>query len=123
MITEEERARVHNAWRVAANALSIKVEAPYLLKGVDGKEVLCAAYLPDFGDPRGMVVGLLDLVTCKNDKGIKLAAESRGLFFSFINPEVYERYDEQVFKEALADWGFFGSEDQRPDWLPKQNDE
>jgi hypothetical protein len=114
MNTEEERKKVCDAWRVAASALSIRVEVPHLLKTLDGEEVLCVAHLPDFGGPSGMVIGL---TTYNNDKAVISAAKSRGLYWSFINPKVYERYDEEVFKEALADWGFFGKEDHRPGWL------
>ena len=66
-----------------------------------------------------MVVGLFDRFAHKNDKEVKSAAESGGLYYSFINSEVYERHDEEVFKEALADWGYFGSEERRPTWLQK----
>ena len=128
MNTEEERKKVCDAWRVAASALSIRVEVPHLLKTLDGEEVLCVAHLPDFGGPSGMVIGL---TTYNNDKAVISAAKSRGLYWSFINPKVYERYDEEVFmpyvinrwsacarpREALADWGFFGKEDHRPGWL------
>jgi hypothetical protein len=46
--------------RAAATALSIKVEAPYLLKTGDGGEILCAAHLPDFGGRGGMVFDVLE---------------------------------------------------------------
>jgi len=85
----------------------------------DGEEHWCAAHLPDFGGPRGMVVGLIWPPLYKPDAQLESAAKARGLYCSFINPAVYEDYDEDVFKEALNDWGFLGGEDQRPDWLPK----
>jgi hypothetical protein len=119
MDAEEMRKRVCDAWRIAANALSVRIEAPFTLKTKDAEEVLTMAHLPDFGGPRGMIIGLLSRPAYTTDKGVKSAAESLGLYYSLINPEVYERYDEEVFKEALADWGFFGNEDRRPKWLQK----
>src|ERR1700730_8601522 len=105
MITEEGKERVYGAWRIAADALSITVNAPYLLNALDGTQVLFAAYLPDFGSPRGMVIGLLGRPTYMRDKALLSAAKSRGLYNSFINAEIFARYDEEVFKEALTDWG------------------
>lgn len=119
MITEEEKERVYRAWRIAADALSITVEAPYVLNAPNCGKVLFAAYLPDFGTSQGMVIGLLGRPTYMRDKALLSAAKSRGLYSSFISAEIYARYDEEVFKEALTDWGFFGSEERRPNWLPR----
>ena len=119
MDVDEHRKRVVEAWRAAATALSIKVEAPYLLKTGDGGEILCAAHLPDFGGRGGMVFDVLEEFPYENRKEVASAAKSRGLYYSIINPEVYGHHDEEVFIEALADWSFFGADDQRPHWLPK----
>jgi len=118
MITDEQRERVYAAWRIAADALSIRVEVPYLLKTSDGEELLCAAQLPDFGGPKGMVFSLLDHLTHLGGK-VGSAAKSRGLYYSIINPAIYDHYDEEIFIEALTDWGFFGSKDDWPIWLPR----
>jgi hypothetical protein len=119
MNTEQKMKRVCDAWRIAAVALSIKVEAPYVIRTRDGKEVACIAHLVDFGGPNGMIIGLYSRPASETDKELKSAAESKGLFYSFINADFYERYDENEFKEALTDWGFFGDEDRRPNWLRK----
>jgi hypothetical protein len=66
-----------------------------------------------------MVIGLTSRPAYEIDKEVKSAAEAQGLFYTFINADVYEYYNEHVFKEALVDWGFFGSDDHRPDWLRK----
>jgi len=93
-----------------------------MLKGADGIEVSCVAHLPDFGSPNGMVIGFIHHPDYGVDTRLKLAAESQGLFCSFINYKVYGHYNEEVFKEALADWGFFGDETLRPSWMadPKE---
>jgi len=90
------------------------------LKSADGQAVLCSAYLPDFGGPAGMVFGLLEGPDHEVDKRLSSAADAQGLYHSFINAEVYESYDEEVFKEALTDWGFFGDEERRPVWLRRK---
>jgi hypothetical protein len=41
------------------------------------------------------------------------------MFYSFINAQIYEHYNEETFKEALVDWGYFGDETRRPSWLQK----
>jgi hypothetical protein len=119
MNTEEKRIKVCDAWQMAASALSIRIEIPYLLKTADGEQIPYVAHLPDFGGPKGIVIDLYFRGDYELNERLKLAALSQGLFYSFINAEIYERYDEEVFKEALVDWGFFGNEDCRPNWLPK----
>jgi hypothetical protein len=119
MNTKENRKMVSDAWRIAAKALSIDIEAPYLIRTSDGKKVSCIAHLPDFGGPTGMVIGLWSGSAHKTHEPLILAARSLELYCSLINAEIYNSYDEETFKEALTDWGFFGNEDHRPNWLPK----
>ncbi len=119
MNSEAKRKNACDAWRIAATALSIRIEVPYVLKTEEGKKILCVAHLPDFGGPKGIVVDLYFRGEYELDEELKLAAKSQGLFYSFVNAEIYGRYDEETFKEALADWGFFGEETRRPSWLKK----
>src|SRR5260370_32358451 len=102
MKTEDLRNTLSDAWRTAAKSLSLRIEAPYVLEGADGIKVPCVAYLPDFGSPNGMVIGFICRPDHKDDSRLRLAAESRGLFFSFINFKVYEQYNEEIYKEALV---------------------
>jgi hypothetical protein len=117
MEIEEQRTKLANVWHAAAELLSIRIEAPYTLKNIDGNEVPCVAYLPDFGGPNGMVIGHTSSPRHQVDASLKSAAESRHLFYSFINFKVYEIYNEEAFKEALMDWAFFGVETLRPSWM------
>jgi hypothetical protein len=126
MNTEAKRKMVRDAWRVAASALSFRIEAPYLIRATNGKQIPCVAFLPDFGSANGMVIGLicdptytLDICDPILDKELALAADSHETFYTYINPQIYERYDEEIFKEALVDWGYFGDEIRRPNWLQK----
>jgi hypothetical protein len=119
MNVEEKMKMVCEAWSAAVTALSIKIQQPYVIYTANGIEISCLAYLPDFGGPKGMVMFLYSLGSSEIDKARKSAAESQGLFYSFISDEFYKRYDEKEFKEALADWGYFGNEDHRPGWLSR----
>jgi hypothetical protein len=119
MNTEAKMKMVGDAWRIAASALSFRIEAPHLIRATNGKQIPCVAFLPDFGSRNGMVIGLILGPTYKPDKELTLGAESLGMFCSFINAAVYERYNEEKFKEALVDWGYFGDESRRPNWLHK----
>jgi hypothetical protein len=118
MKTEDRQKKLSSAWLAAASALSVRVEAPYVLTSAEGTEVPCIAHLPDFGNAKGMVIGLFFRHNHEDEEAaLKLAAKSRGLFCSFINPEVYENYNEEIYKEALTDWAFFGDEALRPGWM------
>jgi hypothetical protein len=116
---DEKEKRLADIWRTAGSILSVRIEAPYTLQGADGTEAHCVAFLPDFGSPNGAVIGCLGDSSHKSDAKLKRAAESRKIFYSFVNFDVYRGYQEDRFKETLIDWGFFGEEAHRPDWLAK----
>ena len=114
---QDQRQRVCDSWQIAARVLSISVEAPYVIKKNDLIDIPCVAYLPDFGSANGMVIGL---TSDPSNKAIQSAAVSLQLYYSFINPDFYQHYNDEEFQEALVDWGFFGDEERRPDWLEQQ---
>ena len=116
MKKEEQIRKLSEVWLSAGKLLSFRIEAPYLLDGPDGNAALCVGYLPDFGGSNGTVVGVYSSMLGTFPRLIS-AAKSRKLFYSFINFEVYEKYDEEEFKRALNDWGYFGSENLRPSWM------
>ncbi len=39
--------------------------------------------------------------------------------YSLMNVSIYQNYNDEVYKEALIDWGFFGDETLRPSWMQK----
>lgn len=98
------------AWQTAARELSIEVIAPFTFHGEHG-EHQCVAWIPHFY-PKGVLVAPLD----SNNKALKKDAEVAGYACSFINAEVYRRFDRGLFIDTLKDWGFYGPEDQRPVW-------
>jgi hypothetical protein len=119
MSIDEQKEKLSEVWKTAASLLSIRAEAPYLLKSADGTEVKCVAFLPDFGGSHGMAVGCLCSPTFEANKEMAKAAKSVGIFYSYLNFDIYKDYNEKRFKEVLIDWGFFGDENRRPNWLQK----
>lgn len=108
------------AWRVAGVTLGIRVESPYWSDTKVGGRVCCIAHLPDFGSPRGMLIGVVTGPEFETDEAVIRLAEDLGKYYSFINASVYEKYNECIFREALEDWGYWGSLEDRPQWLPNQ---
>ncbi len=104
------------AWRQAGSSLAIRVEAPFTFR-VDACDRRCVAYLPDFGGPNGILLVATVPPVFETDPAFDSAAHDAGYYVSYINIEEYADFSEESFKEALCDWGFFGSEARKPDWL------
>ena len=107
---------IAQSWRTASKRLHIRVSAPHQV--TRGKETLsCAAFLPDFGGPHGMVIGITQPPSFEVDRQLIEFAHSSGVYYTFVNPNLYRKFDETVFMEALRDWGFFGSQERKPPWI------
>ena len=103
------------AWNIAASRLGIIIHTPYILE-CDHYSIECLAYLPHFGSPNGMVIGWINPPRYERDRRLIECARNHLLYCSFIVPHVYSRYEDQKFREALMDWGYYGPKDQRPPW-------
>jgi hypothetical protein len=106
------------AWHTASKLLGIEVVAPFTLR-TEKKSADCIAFLPDFGRPQGMVIGMDTPLASAMENPLTECAKERGMFCSFLNPEMYATYNEEKFKEALIDWGFYGPSGNHPAWLKK----
>ena len=104
------------AWRTAGEILRVSVQAPYVFVDARGREFPCLAFLPEFGGPRGMIVEAIEGPDFNTDTALAVAASEAGVYCSFVNPEQYAVFEEETFKEALRDWGFFGRPTARPLW-------
>jgi hypothetical protein len=106
------------SWHDACHRLGVRIDAPFTL-GSDGSLIDCIAFLPDFGGPKGMVVGAMDLPKIKPNALVLQLAHKDGLYASFINATPYAcaTIKDSLYQEALSDWGFFGPENKRPVWL------
>jgi hypothetical protein len=120
MQNPEWRDLAIGAWRRASNALGIAVIAPFEI-AEPGRTVSCVAFLPQFGSPKGTVVDYTAPPEFDTNKLLASWARQRGIFYTFLNVEKYGNFDRIAFQEALADWGFFGSAEAAPLWLPRES--
>lgn len=91
--------------------LDLRNECPFVASSAGTSGIEFAAYLPQFGGSKGM---LLDVVTepdyVPSDEH-KRAANQLGVPISFVNPtSLFENANE--FIEALRDWGYSGPPEQ-----------
>src|SRR3972149_7536104 len=87
------------AWRAAASDLGVRFVSPFSMT-YRGASYWCAAWLPDFGCPKGAIIAgrhsldeILDV------------ADALGYYASGLSPHYYEKYDRERFVETLNDWG------------------
>jgi hypothetical protein len=92
----------------ASKELGFKVITPFVLDGNNLPHV-AFAYLPDYGSPRGTVVGLISAPTYETDKAVERWAEANNCFYSFLNVEALLAYSQEYFLELLKDWAEYGS--------------
>ena len=111
-----DELRAIKAWRAAAQALGIEVIAPFEFIR-SGRRHTCVALLPHFGGSSGIVLKATGPPLFETDEQFKLDATASGRAWSFINVDLYRRFDREAFVEALQDWGYTGPPDQRPSWL------
>ena len=107
---------IAEAWKTAAKDLAITVVVPFTLE-VDGRSHVCVAWVPDFGGSRGILVVPSRPPDFVTHRVLAADAEREGYGASFVNVEVYGRYDRDEFIDTLREWGFTGAEHRRPAWL------
>ena len=110
-------ASAADSWRKACARLQVRVESPYTL--VIGEELVsCLAFLPDFGGGNGIVVVAMDLPKIGPDEHLESILSKCKITYSFVNVSAFARADvsEDIFKRALEDWGYYGSQDNCPVW-------
>jgi hypothetical protein len=103
--------RLIEAWREAAADLDIRVVAPHELDG--GPEAgTCEVFLPDFGSPRGALV-----VSAKTERRIRSTLRRSGQWVAIASAKEPRRYDRRRFVAELRDFRWFGTAEERPQWL------
>jgi hypothetical protein len=100
------------AWEEAASDLGLEIEAPFYLN-TDAGQIKFALLVKYFGSPKGTLIEELDN---RFEIDFDDITQQYGYYGSFLNPATYERYDRDLFIEALTDWGFFGSPASPPAW-------
>jgi hypothetical protein len=101
-------------WQRTSNDLGIEVVAPFEVTLSDGSQFTFPALVKDFGNRNGMVVAADFAVIRPHAQ--KLLDAGYG-YSSNIghSPESYQRED---MIKILADWGWTGSRERKPSWLP-----
>ena len=108
--------KASKTWLAGAKKLSIRVTAPFAIS-VASERIQCIAFVHDFGGPNGTLVGVMHPHTYETDSRLKEYAKRNGIFYSFVNPSGWTEYNEAAFKDALEDWGYYGSPDKCPAWF------
>lgn len=111
--------RASATWAAFASQWGINAQAPFALR-VGHQSIACIAFLPDFGSPNGMVVAAMDLPEFGPDDRVSAVARSNGWFYTFLNVSAFapeKNVDARVIREALEDWGYYGSPASKPSWL------
>jgi hypothetical protein len=112
----KSKDQIINVWKQAAKVLAITIEAPFSFTS-GGKVFDCIAFLPDFGSENGMVIDGITGPNFDTQEGLQSATSEKGWFISFVNMEEYSVFDEKMFKETLADWGYYGRQSKKPNWI------
>lgn len=106
------------AWQMAAADLSIEFVSPYTFRDAADGEFTCAGLLVNFGGPKGTIIHSQHDFESDEQWALADAAETAlGFYGSGLSPYHYERYERELFVEALNDWGWFGPEGEHPSWF------
>ena len=114
MLSAHQIENVSEAWVKAGTELGFELNAPFAIE-LDGESVVCVAFLPHFGGPKGMIVAVLER-QAPIDQRIVQYSRKQGLFYSFVGLN-YGNYERSRFIEALEDWGYYGQQDKCPAWF------
>ena len=100
------------AFREASSQLRFEFEASFPVTLPDGSVVESIGRLPQFGSARGALL----FAEQNRPSAASLAALKEMGYFASVLFESYGHFDERLFAETLDDWGFFGTEKDRPAW-------
>ena len=97
--------------------LGIAVSGPVEIVLPSGQRFEAPLLVHDFGGPKGMVV------VCDGEIVLRLGDEIVEAGYGISNlgePWKKELYDRQTHIEMLSEWGWWGPESSRPEWLLEQ---
>ena len=100
------------AWKEAAADLGIQFTSPFVVTTSDGRSHEHLGLVHQFGCEIGTLISVL------HESSEHTPRPSVGDYYSSILGPSYTRYERQLFIDTLDDWQFFGSEAERPSWLP-----
>lgn len=100
-------------WSIIADALDLRIVAPFSMHLPSGQRVDADVLLMDFGAPKGMLLVTGDDEVWNHRDAIIRA----GYGFSVLNDPGLTSLELQAVLEMLRDWGWTGSRDAQPAWL------
>lgn len=101
-------------WQKAASDLGLQITAPFCLLLASGHRLEAILLIHQFGAGKGM------LIFTSYDEVSHYVNEivDAGYGFSVLDePREHEAYNKEEYIELLADWGWSGDNQLRPDWL------
>jgi len=92
--------------------LEFEFEPAFVLLISNGTAVATLGLVREFGSRSGTLLFAESSVPSDAEQA---EIRSLGYFISLLFPTYFE-YDEELFKDTLNDWGYFGHESRRPGW-------
>ena len=102
-ITNKQFELARKNWVEASIKLNFKIVTPYFIE-INGRKKEVFAFLPEYGSPNGTIMYLTCATEFETNSEIVNWAKKNKYFYSFINIETLQKYDENYFKEILDDW-------------------
>lgn len=110
MTTDKRFDKLINSWKIAHVELGIDIISPYVMNTKGGK-VEFPILVRRFGRKKGTLITTHAEFT---DNDIPV---DKDYYFSIVNEKEYSEYNKELFIETLEDWGYFGDENDKPDWF------
>jgi hypothetical protein len=115
IVSFKDRRQLGQILGQAGAQLGVRVQYPFIFDDA-GEACEFAALFPDFGGANGTIVDIYD-VEFGASSVHRAAAKRSGKYFSFVNLSAFRGDPIGELKHALQDWGYYGDERIRPDWL------
>lgn len=103
MISKEKVEIARSNWNRASLKLFFKLITPYFAD-IDGDSYEIFAFLPEYGSINGAIICLTSAPLFETDNVIIRWAKRVEVFYSFVNVEDFQIYNEDYFREMLTDW-------------------
>lgn len=104
--------QITSAFVQAADALGFSFEPAFSVALKDGPAIQSLGLVRHFGSALGTL--LFSESLCPSTRESE-ELQGMGYYFSLLF-ESYCQFDEQLFKDTLSDWGFFGNGQEPPNW-------
>jgi hypothetical protein len=104
--------QITSAFIQAADGLGFSFEPAFSVTLKDGSAIQSLGLVRHFGSKLGTLI--FSESQCPSTSQCE-ELHGMGYFYSGLF-ELYYEFDEELFKETLNDWGFFGNEQERPNW-------